>query len=137
MIFHKWNDIDCNCKTILFIMVNNNYTVDKTQSNLIDFSEFNLDMVNTEYPKDFIDNSSENLLLYLAFSNPTWVPYVPNRTYIFKKNKLYLFGNKWFDELKQEIGEYKDIWYDPFVFVHLKDYDIAMRYLKLNKLNRI
>lgn len=132
MIFHNYNHPDY--KDFAYAMVNNDFIVDK-HSRVADFSTFNLDMIkNLKWSKDFIDNSSPNLLTYFVFQNPN---IGRNRTYFFKKNKLYKFGtNKFADELGSNTDQYNDIWYDPFLFVLEKDYDQAIRYLKLKNINK-
>lgn len=131
-IFHDYGDV-WNVKTPLYIVVNEKFSGDKQ---VLPFSTFNVEMTKTENPRDFF-SFSDDALLYLAFVNPKIRPQIPNRTYIFKKNKLYNFGRTWFDELNNEISDYLDIWYEPFLFVHEKDYDQAIRYLKLNKVKKI
>lgn len=137
-LFNKWDSV-YDCTTLLYIMVDEKFTGDR---NTLDFSKFNIQMTKVEYPKDFIDNSSPNICVYLKFVNPIYIPRQKNKIYIFKKNKLYKFRASdkknyydediWYDELNNEVI---DIWYDPFVFIHEKDYDQAIRYLKLKKIN--
>lgn len=113
-------------------MVNNDFVIDK-ESNVHDFSTFNFNNIKN---RDFIDNSSSDILVYFVFPSQNRIPKTPNRTYIFKKNKLYKFSSdRFIDEVGTQIDQYNDIWYDSFLFVFEKDYKQAMRYLKLKNMN--
>lgn len=132
MIFYKWENVH-NEKEQLYVLVDENFNGD---SNVFTFKDFTIDKTFVEHPKDFFDNSSPNLFIYLRFENQNSIPKIQNCTYIFKKNKLYKFGRKWYDEIGNLIDDYHDIWYDPFLFVYEKDYDQAIRALKLKQLEK-
>ena len=143
-IFHKWDDA-YNYKGKMYVMVDNDYNVqpfDKlielgVHRNILNFSEFSKDK---HY--DFVDNSSKNHMLYVAYRKHEpggWnQPNIPEHfvTYIFIKNKFYDFKNStdWFDEIDNKITSQHDIWYDPFLFVYEPDLNQAIRYLKLKNL---
>jgi len=156
MTFYKWDDI-YNCKTPLYIMVDNNFKAEKNSWSVSDFLSLNMNAINNlkrgEGTKDFIDNLHPNLLLYFKFYRTIQLDgyngtngSIVNKVFIFKKNKLYEFNNSsfgetsFYDEVGNQINsssQYNDLWYEPFLFVHEKDKEQVIRYLKLNKLNSI
>lgn len=156
MLFHKFDDV-YNCKTSLYIMVDNDYKSLEHQY-VSDFLSLNMNAINNlkrgEGTKDFIDNLHPKLLLYFKFYRTILLESsgpkasstdgsIVNKVFIFKKNKLYKFNNEAFGETSfyDEVGtpvnsssQYNDLWYEPFVFVHEEDMDQAIRYLKLKEI---
>jgi len=119
----------------LLITANSDYILpeDSSLKNISEISGY--DINNMKHSMEFIDNNSD-CLLYLVFRMSLMDNKIKNVTYIFKKNKLYNFEKKsaWYDEIGNIINSYNDIWYDPFLFVKVKDKENAMRYFKLNKI---
>lgn len=144
MLFHKWDKV-FDCKTPLYIMVDNNYNYRNSEHKFIkDFNSLNIQTLSNikDSSIDFIDNLHPNLLLYIVYFRNKKSTKLENKIYLFKKNKLYFFekNNSWWDEIGNELNpnhDHGDIWYDPFLFIHEKDIDQAIRYLKLNNLGNI
>jgi hypothetical protein len=133
-IFYKWKDV-YNRKTPMYVCVDDNFKFEENTS-IHNFCDFNIDLIQNIKEgcnRDFIDNNHPNLLIYLAFTNEKEL----NRTYFFKRNTLYKFDSRWYDELGNIIDTYYDIWYEPFLFVQETDYDQAVRYLKLKRLETV
>jgi hypothetical protein len=130
-LFHKWEDV-YDVKTPMFVCIDETFTAN---INIKDFSIFTPEMVNVEHPKDFFSMDSDKFV-YIAFKRDR-ITNVKNKIFVFKTKKLYKFERSWCDELGSIISEYGefDIWYDQFLFIHEKDYDQAVRYLKLKRLN--
>jgi len=130
-LFHKYRDVWEDRKNDLYILVDPNFSFSERTS------VKNVSDMNSMYDSDYVDNSSEDFLYYLAFKRP--IKNIPKKTlYMFKRNKLYHYNNNdWQDELGNRIDDYNDIWYDVFVFVYEKDLHQVKRALKLRKLNEL
>jgi hypothetical protein len=135
MLFHKWDEV-YDCKTPLYIMVDNDYKISDHKF-IYDFQSLNVQTLSNiiNNKMDFIDNLHPNVLLYFVYSRNKRDNKLENRIYLFKKNTFYFFSSKsWWDEIGNVINQDNDIWYDPFVFFHLKDMDQVIRYLKLKEI---
>lgn len=136
MIFYKWDDV-YNYKDKMFILVDNDFKF--SDKYIQPYSEFDINK-----PCDYIDNLHPNLLIYVAHKHESvrynnrgeQIVIAPHfETHTFKKNKLYpLAGaNRWYDEINNRVD---DIYYDPFMFVKEKDYNKAIRALKLKAIEK-
>lgn len=146
-LFHEYGEIydymnESGNKNNLYVVVNNNFIIEEGSS-LKHVSSISSKFIeNVGNSMDFLDNSSKEILFYLAYRREQkWngnKRKIICTTYIFKKYKLYHFERtgEWYDEVGNMIDSYNDIWYDPFLFVKPEDKEKAIRYLKLKKLKK-